>query len=251
MRKWFLAAGLTVLLLPATALPQQKAGKGSVYEQLNLFSEAFERIRQEACVPVGDQKLIETAIAGMLSGLDPRSVYLNENEYKAIKAPTAEESASPGLVVTLDNGTVKVVSPRDGSPAAAAGIKPGDLIFTIDKEPTYDLTLPEIEQKLRGPADSEIALMLRRGTEKPIEVKMKRAGGAFPTVTAPLEAGDVGYIRLAGFDAATAAALDAAVKDLRNRAGNKLIGLILDLRNNPGGSFDAAVAAADAFIDKG
>src|SRR5258707_8495551 len=251
MRKWFLAAGLTVLLLPATALPQQKAGKGSVYEQLNLFSEAFERIRQEACVPVGDQKLIETAIAGMLSGLDPRSVYLNENEYKAIKAPTAEESASPGLVVTLDNGTVKVVSPRDGSPAAAAGIKPGDIIFTIDKEPTYDLTLPEIEQKLRGPVDSEVALMLRRGTGAPIEVKVKRASPKLPTVKARLEGGDIAYVRIAGFDDQTAPALTDAVNKVRQQAGNKLIGFVVDLRNNAGGSFDAAVAAADAFIDKG
>src|SRR5438552_15646194 len=251
MRKWFLAAGLTVLLLPTAALPQQKAGKGSVYEQLNLFSEAFERIRQDAVEPVADQKLIETAIAGMLSGLDPRSVYLNENEYKALKTPTADESASPGLVVTLDNGTVKVVSPRDGSPAAAAGLKPGDLIFTIDKEPTYDLTLPEIEQKLRGPADSEIALMLRRGTGAPVETKLKRAAGKFPTVSTRVEGGDIAYVRLAGFDASTAGALADAVKELRQQTGNKVIGFIVDLRNSPGGNFDAAVAVADAFIDTG
>ena len=166
MRKWFIAAGLVVFLAPAEALtqspgsqpqpsqPQAKADKGSVYEQLNLFSEAFERIRQDAVEPAADQKLIQTAISGMLSGLDPRSVYLTEEEYKALKAPAAEESASPGLVLTVDNGQLKIVSPRDGSPAADAGIKPGDLIFTIDKEPTYDLTLPEIEQKLRGPESS-------------------------------------------------------------------------------------------------
>src|ERR1700732_3715042 len=251
MRKWFLAASLIVVLMPAAALPQQKTGKGSVYEQLNLFSEAFERIRQDAVEPVGDNKLIETAIAGMLAGLDPRSVYLNETEYKALKAPTSEESASPGLVVTLDNSQLKVVSPRDGSPAAAAGIQPGDLIFTIDKEPTYDLTLPEIEQKLRGPADSEVALMLRRGTGAPIETRIKRAAGKFPTVSSRVEGGDVAYIRLAGFDQTTNAALAEAVKDLRQQIGNKLIGFIIDLRNSPGGNFDAAVAAADAFIDKG
>ena len=246
-----MALALIVFLAPAAALPQAKSGKSAVYEQLNLFGEAFERIRHDAVESVADKKLIETAINGMLNSLDPRSVYLNETEYKALQIATPDESASTGLVVTLDNGQVKIVAPRDGSPAAAATIKPGDVIFTIDKEPTYDLTLPEIEQKLRGPADSEVTLMLRRGNGAPIEVKLKRAAGKFPTVTARLEAGDIGYIRLAGFDDATAAALAAAAKDLRTQAGNKLIGFIIDLRNNPGGSFDAAVAAADAFIDKG
>lgn len=251
MRKSAMAAALIVFLMPAAALPQAKSGKSGVYEQLNLFGEAFERIRHDAVESVADRKLIETAIAGMLNGLDPHSVYLSETEYQALQAQAAEESASTGLVVTLASGQLKVVAPRDGSPAAKVDIKPGDVIFTIDKEPTYDLTLPEIEQKLRGPADSEVALMLRRGTEKPIEVKLKRAAGKFPTVTHRLESGDVGYIRLAGFDAATVGTLAAAVKDLRTQAGNKLIGFILDLRNNPGGNFDAAVAAADAFIDKG
>jgi carboxyl-terminal processing protease len=251
MRKSIMAAALLVFLAPVAALPQQKSGKSGVYEQLNLFGEAFERIRHDAVEPVGDNKLIETAIAGMLSGLGPHSVYLNETEYKALQSQSPEESAATGLVVTHDNGQVKVVAPRDGSPAATADIKPGDIIFTIDKEPTYDLTLPEIEQKLRGPAGSEVALMLRRGTGAPIEVKVKRAAGKFPTVTARLESGDIGYVRVAGFDDATAAALTAAVKDVRQQAGNKLIGFIVDLRNNPGGSFDAAVAAADAFIDKG
>src|ERR1044071_6970281 len=217
MRKWFFAAGLAAFLAPVAALPQAptspqppakadpakpeapkpdaaKPDKGSVYEQLNLFSEAFERIRQDAVEPVADQKLIETAIAGMLSGLDPNSVYMNENEYKALKAPAAE-AASPGLVLTTQNSQLKVVSPRDGSPAADAGIKPGDLIFTIDKEPTYDLTLPEIEQKLRGAVGSEVALMVRRGSDKPFEVKVKRAApGTFRNVEKRLESGNLGYV---------------------------------------------------------
>lgn len=251
MGKSALAVALIVFLAPSAALPQTTSGNSGVYEQLNLFGEAFERIRHDAVDPVADKKLIETAIAGMLNGLDPHSVYLTESEYKALRTPTPDGNASPGLVVTLDAGQLKVVAPRDGSPAAAADIKPGDAIYTIDKEPTYDLSLPEIEQKLRGPAGSDVALLLRRGTGKPIEVKMKRAAGPFPTVTSRLEGSDIGYIRLAGFDDATPGALDAAVKDLRTQAGNKLIGFILDLRNNPGGSFDAAVKAADAFIDKG
>lgn len=253
MRKTALAVALIAFLAPSAALPQAKSGKGAVYEQLNLFGEAFERIRHDAVEPVADGKLVQTAISGMLAGLDPRSAYLTEAEYKALRTQTQEpeETASTGLVVTIDSGQVKVVSPRDGSPAATVDIKPGDLIFSIDKEPTYDLTLPEIEQKLRGPAGSEVALMLRRGTGKPLEVKLKRAAGAFPTVTPRLETGNIGYIRLAGFDAGTADSLAAAVKELRTQAGNKLIGFIVDLRNNPGGSFDAAVKAADAFIDKG
>src|SRR5712671_5637073 len=241
MRKSAMAVALIVFLAPAAALPQAKSGKSGVYEQLNLFGEAFERIRHDAV----------ESIAGMLAGLGPHSVYLNETEYKALQTRTSSETGSSGLVVTLTNGQLKVVAPRDGSPAATADIKPGDIIFTLDKEPTYDLTLPDIEQKLAGPADSEVALMLRRGTSAPIEVKLKRVAGKLPTVNARLEAGDIGYVRLAGFDDTTPGVLNDAVKDLRQRAGNKLSGFIVDLRNNPGGSFDAAVAAADAFIDKG
>ncbi len=251
MRRSAIAFALVVLLAPAAALPQAKSGQSGVYEELNLFGEAFERIRHDAVDPVADKKLVQTAIAGMLAGLDPHSVYLSESEYQALQKQTADESASTGLVVTLDKGQLKVVSPRAGSPAAKADIKPGDIIFTIDKEPTFDLTLPEIEQKLRGPAGSEVALMLRRGSEKPVKMTVKRVAAKFPTVTHRLEAGDVGYVRLAGFDAATPDDLAAAVADLRQQAGNKLLGFILDLRNNPGGDFDAAVKAADAFLDKG
>jgi carboxyl-terminal processing protease len=263
MRKSVLALALIAFVAPQmaltqTALPQTKGAKsgaaasGSVYEQLNLFGEAFERIRNDAVEPVGDGKLVRTAISGMLSGLDPRSVYLTEAEYKALQSKAPEDSASTGLVLTMDNGIAKVVSPRDGSPAAAVDIKPGDLIFSIDKEPTYDMTLPEIEQKLRGPADSEVALMVRRGSDKPFEVKVKRAApGTFQNVEKRLETSNIGYVRLAAFDAGTADALAAAIKDLRQQAGNKLIGFIVDLRNNPCGSFDGAVKAADTFIDKG
>jgi carboxyl-terminal processing protease len=252
MRKSVLALALVAFMAPSAALPQAKSGKGGVYEQLNLFGEAFERIRNDAVEPVGDRKLVQTAISGMLAGLDPRSVYLTEAEYKALQTPTPDANASTGLVVTMDNGQVKVVAPRHGSPAAEVDIKPGDLIFSIDKEPTYDMSLPEIERKLRGPAGSEVVLMVRRGSEKPFEVKVKRASpGTFPTVAKRLETGNIAYIRLAGFDADTADALTAAVRDLRQQAGNKLIGFVVDLRNNPGGSFDAAVKAADAFLDKG
>ena len=124
MRKWVLAASLTVLLIPAAALPQQKNGKGSVYEQLNLFSEAFERIRQDAVEPVADQKLIETAIAGMLSGLDARSAYISEAAFRTLQASAKEDAGALGLVVTIENGQLKVISVRTAPDSSSAACSP-------------------------------------------------------------------------------------------------------------------------------
>jgi len=169
----------------------------------------------------------------------------------ALQGGGGGDTGGIGLVVTLDHGVVKVISPQDGSPAAAAGLKPGDLIYRIDKEPTYDLNLTQIEQKLRGPAGSEAALMLRRGNAAPSEAKVERADWHLQTVAGHIEGGNIGYLRIAGFDDGTAAALAKTVEDLRQQSQNRLIGFVIDLRNNPGGSFDAAVASADAFIDKG
>ena len=239
------------LLAPVSAFPQAKGGKSAVYEQLNLFDEAFERIRQDAVEPVGDNRLVATAITGMLQAMDPHAVYLSEAEVKAQAAPTPEQSGSAGLVVTIEGGQLQVVSPRDGSPAADAGIKPGDAIYMIDKEPTYDLSLGDVEQRLRGPVDSEVKLLVRRGTAAPSEITVKRAAAEYKTITSHLETGTIGYIRIAGFDAKTADDLASAVKDLRQQSGDRLIGFVLDLRNDPGGNFDAAVATADALIDKG
>ena len=242
---------LSALLVPSGALAQAKNGRGSGYEQLNLFSEAFERIRQDAVEPVAEAKLIGAAIAGMLSGLDARSAYISEAAFKALQTPANDDVATLGLAVTIENGQLKVISPQDGSPAARAGIRPGDLIFAIDKEPVYDLTLGEVEQKLRGPPGTEVELTLRRSTGGPIELTIKREAYKPQSVVGRVEAGNIGYLRIAGFDGATQAALAGAVQDLRQKTGNRLIGFIFDLRNNPGGSFDAAVATADAFIDKG
>jgi carboxyl-terminal processing protease len=252
MRKWVPTLVLVAFLAPHAALPQAKNTKSGVYEQLNLFGEAFERIRQDAVEPVGDRKLIETAISGMLASLDPNSVYLSEDEYKAQQSAAETQTGSIGLVVTIDAGQLKVVSPRDESPAAKAGIKPGEQIFAIDKEPVFDLTLSDVEAKLRGPVDTNVSLTLRRDPNgKPVDIPIKRVAAKWPTVTSHLEGSDIGYIRLAGFDGGTQAALTAAAQDLAQRAGGKLIGYVLDLRNDPGGNFDVAVQAADDFLDKG
>jgi carboxyl-terminal processing protease len=251
MRKWVPTLVLLALLAPTTAMPQSKPGKSGVYEQLNLFGEAFERIRQDAVEPVGDRKLIETAISGMLASLDPNCVYLTEDQYKAQQAPSTTNTGSTGLVVTIDGGQLKVVSPRDGSPSAHAGIKPGDPIFAIDKEAVFDMTLPEIEAKLLGPVGSDVTLTFHHEDSKPYDVTIKRAEPNWSTVTSHLEGGDVGYIRVAGFDQQTQAAVTSAIQDLQQQAGSKLVGYILDLRNDPGGDFDIAVSVADDFLDKG
>jgi carboxyl-terminal processing protease len=251
MRKLTVATLLAVLLVASGGFAQQKSGKDGVYEELNFFDEAFERVRQDAVDPVTDTKLIGAAISGMLSGLDPHSAFLDEEAFKALQKPANDSEAGLGLVVTIENGQLKIISPQDGSPAAQAGVRPGDVIFSIDKEPTYDLSLAEAQQKLRGPTGSEILLTLRRGNESPIDVKIKREPYKLQTVAAHVEAGNVGYVRIAGFDSGTQAALAGAIQELTQRGSNKLIGFVLDLRNNPGGSFDAAVAAADALLDKG
>ena len=251
MRRLVIAILMSVPLFAGGVFAQQKAGKDNVYEELNLFDQAFERIREDAVDPVTDAKLIGAAIAGMLSGLDPHSSFIDDAAFKASQTPANDNAASLGLAVTIESGQLKVISPEDGSPAAQAGIRPGDVIFSIDKEPVYDLTLSEVEQKLRGPAGSEVQLTLRRGTEKPIDLTLKREAYKLRTVVGRVETGNIGYLRIAGFDGGTQAALAAAVQDLRQKTSSKLIGFILDLRNNPGGAFDAAVAVADAFIDKG
>ncbi len=253
MRKWVPAVALIAFLAPLPVQSQGKSGsKGAVYEQLNLFGEAFERIRQDAVEPVADSKLVETAITGMLAALDPHAVYLTEAEYKAQQAPRPPDQAgSTGLVTTIENGQVKVVSPRDGSGAAAAGIKPGDIIFSIDKEPTFEMTATDVEQRLRGPVGSEVTLLIRRGNATPSEIKVKRTSPSLPTVSSRLEGGTIGYVRIAGFDSGTGAAVAEALDKLRAQASGKLLGCVLDLRNNPGGNFDAAVATADDLIDKG
>ena len=251
MRRLAIAILMTLPLLAGGVFAQQHAGKDNVYEELNLFDQAFERIRQDAVDPVSDAKLIGAAIAGMLSGLDPHSSFIDEAAFKASQTPANDEVATLGLAVTIQSGQLQVISPEDGSPAARAGIRPGDVIFTIDKEPVYDLTLGEAERKLRGPADSEVQLTLRHGAEKPIDLTLKREAYQLHTVVGRVEAGNIGYLRIAGFDGGTQAALAAAVQDLRQKIGSRLSGFILDLRNNPGGVFDAAVAVADAFIDKG
>ena len=224
MRRLAILMLMTLPLFAGGVFAQQKAGKDTVYEELNLFDQAFERIRQDAVDPVSDAKLIGSAIAGMLSGLDPHASFMGDAAFKASQTPANDDAGTLGLAVTIQNGQLQVISPEDGSPAARAGIRPGDVIFTIDKEPVYDLALGEVEQKLRGPAGSEVRLVMRHGTEKPLDLTLKREAYKLQTVVGRVEGGNIGYLRIAGFDSGTQAALTAAVQDLRQKIGSKTVG---------------------------
>ena len=250
----FLAAGLLfpgfAAAAPASAksLPAPStAAYSSVYDDLNLFNQAFDRIRRDAVQQMAGEPLVRAAIAGMLASLDPHGAYFDK---KALSLGRGAED-TVGLAVTLRQGTVRVIAPREGSPAAAAGIKAADIILTIGKKPAGVMTLGDIEKRLQGPPGSVLELQIERaGIDHPLKVKVTRALFSLQTVSSRL-LGDIGYIRLAGFDAGTPAAVAAAISDFRHKRGKKLIGIILDLRNNPGGNFASAVKVADEFLDKG
>src|SRR5437660_9745110 len=221
------------------------------YKQLNLFGEVFERVRAEYVDDVSDDTLVESAINGMLTSLDPHSNYLNTKNFNDMKVQTRGEFGGLGIEVSMESGLVKVVSPIDDTPAARAGLKPADLITHLDGTPVRGLTLPEAVEKMRGPVNSEITLTVRREGQEPFDVKLTRAIIKIQSVRSHIEGNNIGYIRVTSFNEQTDVGLNNAMKNLKQQANNKLIGVILDLRNNPGGLLDQAVAVSDAFLEKG
>jgi carboxyl-terminal processing protease len=228
-----------------------QAGSGDTFRQLKLFGDVFERVRAEYVEEVTDQKLIEAAINGMLTSLDPHSGYLDTEKYRDMQVQTRGEFGGLGIEVTMENGLVKVVSPIDDTPASKAGIEPGDLITHIDGEAVMGMALSEAVERMRGPVDSKIDLrVLRKNKEEPFEVSLNRAIIKISPVRARVE-GDVAYVRLTTFNEQTATEMRDKLEELKGEIGDKLTGVVLDLRNNPGGLLDQAVAVADAFLDKG
>ena len=221
------------------------------YKQLNLFGEVFERVRAEYVDDVSDDSLVESAINGMLTSLDPHSNYLNTKNFNDMKVQTRGEFGGLGIEVSMENGLVKVVSPIDDTPAARAGLKPGDLITHLDGDPVQGMTLPEAVEKMRGPVSSEIKLTIRREGKDPFDVKLVRATIKIQSVRSHLEGDNIAYVRITTFNEQTDVGLNNAMKNLKQQAGGKLLGVILDLRNDPGGLLDQAVAVADAFLEKG
>jgi len=253
----FASLATAVAFLAAPALAQVKAdpkaagGDKSELYQLNLFGDVLERIRRDYVEPVEEKQLIENAINGMLSALDPHSSYMNPKSYKDMQVQTKGEFGGLGIEVTMDNGVIKVVSPIDDTPAFKAGIQPGDLIFALDGEPVQGLTLQEAVEKMRGKVGAPIKISIRRGTKDPFDVTLTRETIKVKPVKFRLEGGDIGYIRVTSFTEQTTPGVLDAVEKLKKEAGNKLKGYIIDLRNNPGGLLDQAIVMSDAFLDKG
>jgi carboxyl-terminal processing protease len=210
----------------------------------------FERVRSSYVEEVTDKELIEAAINGMLSSLDPHSSYLDAEDFADMQVQTRGEFGGLGIEVTMENGLVRVVSPIDDTPAFRAGIQPGDYITHLDGEPVLGLTLAEAVDLMRGEVDTEITLTILRGDAEPFDVTLRRAVITIQSVRARLE-GDIGYVRITSFSEKTDTELQAAISDLQEEAGGNLIGFILDLRNNPGGLLDQAIAVSDEFLDKG
>src|SRR5215472_11784078 len=235
------------------AAPQSAAtaNTAETYKQLNLFGDVFEIVRNDYADDVKDDQLVEGAINGMLTALDPHSNYLNNKNFSDMKVQTRGEFGGLGIEVSMESGLVKVLSPIDDTPAAHAGLKPGDLITHLDGEPVQGLSLPEAVEKMRGPVNSEIKLTIRREGKEPFDVKLIRATVKIQSVRSHLEGDNIAYIRITTFNEQTDVGLNNAIKNLKQQAGGKLLGVILDLRNDPGGLLDQAVAVSDAFLEKG
>jgi carboxyl-terminal processing protease len=245
------AATIIVFSLRQDVGAAASGNSAETYKQLNLFGEVFERVRAEYVDDVSDDTLVESAINGMLTSLDPHSNYLNTKNFNDMKVQTRGEFGGLGIEVSMENGLVKVVSPIDDTPAARAGLKPGDLITHLDGDPVQGMSLPEAVEKMRGLINTEIKLTIRREGKEPFDVKLTRATIKIQSVRSHLEGDNIGYIRITSFNEQTDVGLNNVMKNLKQQAGNKLLGVILDLRNNPGGLLDQAVAVSDAFIDKG
>jgi carboxyl-terminal processing protease len=264
MRKnalFFLGAASGVCLTLLVTSPQgarfvaaAKAAAGNdTYSQLNLFGEVFERVRADYVEKPDDARLVEGAINGMVTALDPHSRYMNEKGWRDMQETTHGEFGGLGIEVTMENGLVKVVAPMDDTPAAKAGILSGDLITQIDDEAVQGLTLEQAVNKMKGPINTRTRLkILHKGAEAPVEISITREIIRVRPVSYHSDGGDIGYIRISSFNEQTTDGLRKAIGDIsRQIPQDKLAGYVVDLRNNPGGLLDQAVSVSGTFMARG
>ena len=233
-------------------LSSAKAAGADTYKQLSLFGDVFERVRSDYVEKPDDGKLVETAINGMLTGLDPHSSYMDAKAFRDMQVQTRGEFGGLGIEVTMEDGLIKVVAPIDDTPAAKAGVLANDYITHIDDESVQGLTLNQAVDKMRGPVNTPIKLrIVRKGVEKPVEMTLTRDVIKVVSVKSHSEGDDVGYIRITQFNEQATEGVKKAIADITAQDGDNLKGFILDLRNNPGGLLDQAIGVSDAFLEKG
>lgn len=255
MKKLLLASCTCLLLLTGPCFAdkpsKEKTVKDDPYLLLELFGAAFQSVRTDYVDETSDRELIEAAINGMLTSLDPHSGFLDDESFNDMQVQTKGEFGGLGIEVTMENGLVRVVSPIDDTPAFKAGIQPGDLITHIDGTAVMGMTLNDAVDKMRGKPNSKIKLTIRRKNEEPFDVTMKRDIIKIESVKYRAE-NDIGYIRIITFSDTTTNHVEKAIKEITKQVGkDKLKGFILDLRNNPGGLLDQAVGVADTFLNEG
>src|SRR5499427_6865701 len=244
-----------LLTQPHTLLTGSAAGAAAsdTYRTLNLFGDVFEVVRSAYVEKPEDSKLVESAINGMLAGLDPHSGYMNPHSLRDMQVQTRGEFGGLGIEVTMEDGLIKVIAPIDDTPAAKAGVMANDIITQLDDSAVQGLTLNQAVDKMRGPVNTKIKLtIIRKGSDKPIEVTIVRDIIRVKSVRSHPEGSDVGYIRVTQFNERTTDALKQVINDLNTQLGaDKIKGYILDLRNNPGGLLDEAISVSETFLEKG
>lgn len=248
-----IAGGIITTQVAGPLIAQDATKNASVYEQLDLFGDVFERIRAQYVEDVDSKKLVEAAINGMLTSLDPHSSYMDAKAFDDMNTQTRGEFGGLGIEVTMEEGYIKVVSPMDGTPADKAGIKPGDFITTVDGEAVQGLTLDDAVDKMRGPIGSEIVItVVREGVKEPFDVSIIRDTIKVAAVKARL-VGNIGVLRVSSFNDQTYPGIQDGIKKLTEEAGgaDKLKGFVIDLRNNPGGLLKQAILTSDAFLNEG
>ena len=236
-------------ILPNNVL-NAKSNRQETYKQLNLFGDVFQRVQEQYVEEVTDKELIESAISGMLQSLDPHSSYLSAKSYKDMQVKTKGAFGGLGIEITMEDGVVKVISPIDETPAAQAGMQSGDLIIGIEGLSIRGLSISEAVSKLRGPIGSIVTITVVRDKQEPFELQITRANIKIRSVRHHI-IDDVGYVRLTTFSETTTKGMASSIKEIKKELGNKFQGLVLDLRNNPGGLLNQSISVADAFLDQG
>jgi carboxyl-terminal processing protease len=253
------AAGICLTLLVTGPQGSQwvaaakAAAGGDTYSQLNLFGEVFERVKTDYVEKPDDAKLVEGAINGMITSLDPHSRYMNDSAWREMQETTHGEFGGLGIEVTMEDGLIKVVAPMDDTPAAKAGILSGDLVTQIDDDAVQGLTLEQAVNKMKGPINTKTKLtIIRKGKDEPIEVSIVREIIRVRPVSYHVDGGNIGYIRISSFNEQTTDELKGAISDISKKVPSEsLAGYVVDLRNNPGGLLDQAVSVSSAFMARG